>query len=362
MLVLTFKIPRSKRWLLMKGNRYREEAKRSMQFVYDGDIEEEFEKMVESIEATRCLKNFPGTSARNPEHNNDDRTAYDSDSEQKQSYRAMKDDSNDVEIGAELGLCSPEYRPILFIGLGLLLSEQLTGRPSLLVYSRVLFESAGWHGNASVVMVICMALTSIVTVSLVDRLGRKILLLVCCLILSISLVALAVGFWGWEKGGDSDQLSHFQQHIVLWSMFVYIGGYQMGYGPITWCVLSEIYPSAIRGKAMALSVEVNFMAKFLIQLLFPTVQELLGWSGSFLMFACFGLVGLFFIGIFVPETKGMSLEEIQVQLQATYGTSIRRKTESVDSGKRERLLDSDWDFTQCATANGIFLRKKGFFT
>ena len=351
MLVLTFNIPRSKRWLLMKGHRYREEAKQSMQFVYDGDIEEEFEILADSIEAICCRNNPREITDKSLSCGNDNSSAYSIDGDHKQPYRAMKDDSNGVEGRAESGLWSREFRPILVIGLGLLISEQFSGQPSLLAYSRVLFEAAGWQGNASVVMVLCMACTSTITVTLVDRLGRKILLLACCFTLFSSLIVLAIGFWGWNQSDGSEQLTDLQKQIILWSMFVYIAGYQMGYGPITWCVLSEIYPSAIRGQAMALSVEVNFMAKFLIQLLFPVVQQTLGWSGSFLMFACFGLCSLFFIGIFVPETKGMSLEEIQVQLQATYGTAtpqfelhdtaITRRVSSVDPSKKQRLLDSD---------------------
>ena len=323
MLVLTFNIPRSKRWLLMKGHRYREEAKQSMQFVYDGNIEEEFEKMAENINTMCCRNNSRGNSGRSISYENDNGSDSSISDEPYPSYKAMKDSNENS--GEQPGLWSREYRPILIIGIGLLISQQFSGQPSLLAYSRVLFEAAGWEGHTSVVTVLIMATTSMVTVSLVDHLGRKVLLAACCIILSSSLIVLAFGFWGWEEGVDgSDQLSQFQKQIILWSMFVFIAGYQVGYGPITWCVLSEIYPTSIRGHAMALSVEINFLFKFLIQLLFPTVQEIMGWSHSFLMFASFGLCSLFFIGFFVPETKGMSLEEIQMQLQATHGTTIRQ--------------------------------------
>jgi MFS family permease len=180
-------------------------------------------------------------------------------------------------------------------------------------------------------------------VSLVDRLGRKILLGLGCLIMTFALIALAYGFWGWDDDVHSDYvLSAFKKQVILWAMFVYIAGYQVGFGPITWCVLSEIYPSQIRGQAMAFSVEVNFFCKFLCQLCFPIIQDFLGWGTTFAMFACIVVCSLFFIGTMVPETKGMSLEEIQVQMKLLYGSNkqplIILQLPLQDS-KRNPLLD-----------------------
>lgn len=98
-------------------------------------------------------------------------------------------------------------------------------------------------------------------------------------------------------------------------MFVFISGYQIGFGPISWTVLSEIYPTEIRGSAMALSVEVNFFAKFMTQFLFPSIQDKLGWGTTFIVFAVTIAAGLLFVLIKVPETKGMTLEEIQLKLK-----------------------------------------------
>jgi SP family arabinose:H+ symporter-like MFS transporter len=201
------------------------------------------------------------------------------------------------------------------IGLALLVSQQFSGQPSILSYSRVLFEAVGLKGHASVVTVIIMGLTSIMTVSLVDRVGRKVLLLSGCAIMALSLLALSIGFWSFDE--DAPQLAKWQQRMVLWSMFVFIAGFQVGYGPITWTVLSEIYPSEIRGTAMALSVEVNFFFKFVVQLCFPLLQGALGWKYTFISFCCLGFASFVFILLKVPETKGLSLEEIQSGIAIT---------------------------------------------
>ena len=331
MLFLTFKIPRSKRWLLMKG--YTEEAKASMQFVYKGDVDDEFRQMADSIGALCCRNDFvdeddgtslasnsvysggshdfaEGLNARGETRiprNQEIRTFDDMHNQERSMDSESTDDMDDPK------LTSRKYRRVMTIGLALLVSQQFSGQPSILAYSRVLFEVVGLKGHASVATVVIMGLTSIMTVSLVDRVGRKVLLLCGCALMAVSLLALSVGFWSYDE--EYPHLYKWQQNIVLWSMFVFIASFQVGYGPITWTVLSEIYPSEIRGTAMALSVEVNFFFKFVVQLCFPVIQGILGWKYTFICFACLGFVSFAFILIKVPETKGLSLEEIQMQLR-----------------------------------------------
>jgi len=228
----------------------------------------------------------------------------------------------------------------MIIGMGLLLAQQFSGQPCVLAYSRVLFEAAGWGGNTSVITVTIMGVVSSFTVMMVDRLGRKTLLAAGSTIMLISVLLLSYGFAGWDEN-SSDKLSDTKKQIVLWSMLIFISGYQIGFGPISWTLLSEIYPTEIRGSAMALSVEVNFFAKFLTQFLFPIVQGILGWGTTFLVFASIILLGLFFIIFMVPETKGMSLEEIQLKLQG--GSEKKNSIRKVDNNE----TTSDSDFQYC---------------
>ena len=332
MLILTFKIPRSKRWLLMKG--YHEEARESMQFVYKGNVEDEFERMADTINSL-CCSNGRQVSGGIHCGQQDDSSFTGSDSIKNNNSNI---ESNDFEEGnyyiddeeSENGpssLWSSKYRNIMGIGMGLLISQQFSGQPCVLAYSRVLFEAAGWGGNTSVVTVTIMGVVSSFTVTQVDRLGRKTLLMAGSSIMLFAVSCLAYGFWGWDENSD-DKLGDFKKHIVLWSMFIFISGYQIGFGPISWTVLSEIYPTEIRGSAMALSVEVNFFAKFLTQFLFPVVQDALGWGTTFIVFACTIATGLLFVHLKVPETKGMTLEEIQLKLKHDGIGSDRRRMSS----------------------------------
>eukprot|EP00934_Nitzschia_sp_Nitz4_P002084 Nitzschia sp. Nitz4//scaffold16_size188269//20445//22369//NITZ4_001769-RA/size188269-augustus-gene-0.88-mRNA-1//-1//CDS//3329538449//2084//frame0 len=339
MLLLTFKIPRSKRWLLMKG--YREEAKESMQFVYKGDIEDEFELMAETIDQI-CCQNEAAVGDLP-----DDGMSVISNKASMEESRVRRVDSIH-EMAAQRGikiqedqhssLFGPQYKPIMVIGIGLLIAQQFSGQPSVLAYSRVLFEAAGWQGHASVVTVIIMGCTSTLTVALVDRLGRKVLLLTGCAIMMMALSALTYGFWGWDDNDEDYYLSTLKQQLVLWSMFIYVAGYQVGYGPVTWTLLSEIYPSEIRGTAMALSVEINFLAKFLVQLFFPMVQDLLGWGCTFILFIVISGASFLFIRWNVPETTGMSLEEIQVQLRQGFQPQQDRTSSSDNTNNQTKPI------------------------
>jgi hypothetical protein len=323
MLLLTFKIPRSKRWLLIKG--YHDEAKESMQFVYKGNIEDEFEKMADSIHNLCC------------------RDVNTSDTDDSDSvYSGIEDDTGrDVGgvrrngTGIKMGgtveddfdgpphdLCSAQYRAIMIIGMGLLIAQQFSGQPCVLAYSRVLFQVAGWQGHTSVITVTVMGFVSTFTVMMVDRLGRKTMLAAGSTIMMVSLAFLSFAFWDCDD--HEARLSNLKKQIVLWSMLIFICGYQVGFGPVTWTVLSEIYPTEIRGTAMALSVEVNFFAKFLTHLFFPIIQGVLGWGQTFLLLGGTVAAGLLFILLTVPETKGMSLEEIQTLLSTS--RSAQRNT------------------------------------
>ena len=357
MLILTFKIPRSQRWLLLKG--YHEEAKESMQFVYKGNVEDEFEKMADSINNICCRGTRNVSKKKNGatfDYDYDIDDMEDSDSVisggTSNSNSIIKSSNRRATIGADGesiddddvpgSMCSKQYRNIMVIGMGLLLAQQFSGQPCVLAYSRVLFEAAGWGGHTSIITVTIMGVVSSFTVSMVDRLGRKTLLAAGSTIMLISVSCLSYGFWGWDENSNAT-LSDTKKQIVLWSMLVFISGFQIGFGPISWTVLSEIYPTEIRGSAMALSVEVNFFAKFLTQFLFPVVQGMIGWGTTFVAFACIILLGLIFIIFKVPETKGMTLEEIQLKLQGD-GSSEKRNSRI---RKINTNTSSDSDFQYC---------------
>jgi len=277
MFALTFYIPRSKRWLLMHG--LDQEAYESMKFIYNGNITKEYETLADSILAGNLS---PSGSAK----------------QRKPSLFDLR------------------YRKAVFASMGLIIFQQFSGQPSVLSYATVLFQAAGWSGNASVVSSVLMMITSAVTVLLVERLGRKFLLCTGCLIMMVALSALSASFWGWDENADieANGSGSTQKFVILCAMFLYIAGYQVGFGPITWCIVSETFPLEIRGKAIALGLEMNYFLNFGVQFIFPTLQEKLGWGRTFCLFGVVLAFAFFFIRTHVPETTGLTLEEIQETL------------------------------------------------
>jgi MFS family permease len=301
MFLMTFWIPRSKRWLLLHG--LRDEALESMRFIYRGDhVEDEFQKLVEQLELARKSSMTATTKNHDQDENH-----------------PMTITNADATINTAPSLWDPKYRPAMIASMGLIAFQQFSGQPSVLSYTTVLFQEAGWSGNASVVTSILMMCASMTTVALVDRVGRKVLLLTCCGVMITSLIALSSCFWHNEQQqqhADSVPFTSIQQIVILIAMFIYIGGFQIGFGPITWCIVSEVFPLEIRGQAIALGVELNYLLNFLVQFMFPIIQDTLGWGPSFALFGGLLMVCVGFIQSRVPETKGLTLEEIQIQLSS----------------------------------------------
>ena len=285
----------------MKG--YREEARQSMAFVYKGDFEDEFERLAETMNCLCCRQTPTSTT----DHSSEASITFDDNTSIQKSFTQESDVMAD-------SIFSAKYRHIMFLGVGLLVLQQLSGQPTVLAYSRVLFQAAGWGADTSVFTVVIMGITSTITASNVDFLGRKVFLKASSIIMTIAVAMLAYGFWNCNEDDENIVISQARKYIVLLGMFIYFAAFQGGFGTITWTVLSEIYPTEIRGKAMALSVEICFFCKFLSQLFFPVLQDLLGWGSTFILFTFTCALGYIFVHTKLIETKGMSLEEIQERL------------------------------------------------
>jgi len=180
-------------------------------------------------------------------------------------------------------------------------------------------------------------------VVLVERYGRKKLLLVGCSFMLAALMVLVFAFRDEDTGDVDDEASSNKNNpaaldtkslLALLGMFAYIAGYQVGFGPITWLMISEVFPQSVRGTAVALSVQANFLGNAVVQLLVPLLQSGLGMSRTFCLFGIATAYALWFVHHSVPETKGLTLEEIEIKLAAMVECTARTKSES-DSHQNE---------------------------
>ncbi|KAM1818118.1 hypothetical protein ACFX11_002321 [Malus domestica] len=196
----------------------------------------------------------------------------------------------------------------LVIGGGLVLFQQITGQPSVLYYAASIFQSAGFSeaSDATRVSILLGAFKLIMTgaaVLLVDRLGRRPLLLGGVTGMVISLFLLGSYYLFFDNAPVA----------AVVALLLYVGCYQISFGPIGWLMISEIFPLRLRGRGLSIAVLVNFAANALVTFAFSPLKALLGAGILFYGFGAIAVASLVFIFFIVPETKGLTLEEIEAK-------------------------------------------------
>ncbi|GBF98053.1 D-xylose-proton symporter-like chloroplastic [Raphidocelis subcapitata] len=211
-------------------------------------------------------------------------------------------------IGELLG--QERFRRPLLIGSSLMLFQQITGQPSVLYYAQQIFQRAGFASGAaaaeiSVLLGAFKLAMTIVAVLTVDKLGRRPLLLAGVGGMVVALLAL-----GLAQGGDGSAEGAAATVSVV-ALLLYVGCYQCSFGPISWLIVGEVFPLAVRSQAIALAAVLNYGSNFGVSLALPSVEAGIGLPATYLGFAAVGVVALASIYFTVPETKGKTLEEIE---------------------------------------------------
>jgi MFS transporter, SP family, galactose:H+ symporter len=202
-------------------------------------------------------------------------------------------------------LFQPGFRIAAFVGIGLAIFQQITGINTIIYYSPEILRMSGYPSAkaailASGIIGVVNVLITIVSILLVDRLGRRFLLLLGTAGMGVSLALLGLAFQR-QTAGNS----------VLYAMIAYIVFFGVGLGPVVWLLISEIYPTKARGKAMSLAILAVWATNWLIAGTFLSVIHHVGAAGTFWIFAVFSALAFIFCFVFVPETKGKSLEDIE---------------------------------------------------
>ncbi|MCB1110902.1 MAG: sugar porter family MFS transporter, partial [Chlamydiia bacterium] len=206
-------------------------------------------------------------------------------------------------------LLSKSLRPALLAGIGVTVIQQITGINTIIYYAPTIFQFAGFHSDQAALLAttwvgVVNVLMTFVAIYLLDKIGRKPLLLFGLGGMVLALIVLGIAFF--QTADDS-----ITGIICLACLFLYIACFAFSLGPIGWLLNSEIYPLHIRGKAMGVSVSANWISNFIVTATFLSLIQLLGKSGTFWLYGLIGFLGLFFIWRRVPETKSKSLEEIE---------------------------------------------------
>ena len=211
-------------------------------------------------------------------------------------------------LAAETGRLSELFRGgfgrAMLIGILLAVFSQVGGINAIMYYGPELFKAAGAQDNQAFISTVILGCTNLLAtfgaIALVDRLGRKALL-----VAGVSLQVLALLTVG--------TLYHIQGSpvLLLASIILFLIGFAGSTGAVTWVIISEIFPTRLRGQAMGMAVLFIWAADYVVTQTFPMLTEGIGPANTFFSYAGCAFVGLVFTILAVPETKGRTLEEIE---------------------------------------------------
>lgn len=271
--------------------------------------------------------------------------------------------------GSRLGeLFEKPMRLVLLIGLTVAVLQQITGINSVFFYAPLIFEQSGIGTDASYMQAVLVGLTNLVftllAIALIDKIGRKTLLIIGVQGIAICMFILAWGFGSASYTLSSESIEQLppvvnqallteiegvtfdsdlsykkalaglldedilKEHestliaaaismnpkLILLGILGFVASFAVSIGPVMWVLFSELFPNRIRGLAISFVGLVNSAVSFLVQLVFPWELSMLGNAGTFLLYGIFAVTGLIIIMKLLPETKGKSLEELELIL------------------------------------------------
>lgn len=215
-----------------------------------------------------------------------------------------KDDKNQWK-----NLVNPVFKKVLFVGIGLSVLQQLTGINAILYYAPEIFKNFGSSTDVSLMQTSILGVVNLIftllAIKLVDRMGRKPLLYIGSIGMTISLTAVGLFIY-------YDTIGNW----VLPFLLLFMASFSISWGPIVWVLLSEIFPIKIRSLALVISVFIQWVANFLVTQFFPILVEnqllIEKFNGAFpfYLFSTICFLSLIFVWKSIPETKNKTLEEM----------------------------------------------------
>ncbi|MGH8979895.1 MAG: sugar porter family MFS transporter [Acidimicrobiales bacterium] len=214
-------------------------------------------------------------------------------------------------------LLSPKMRMLLVVGVGMAIFQQVLGINTVIYFGTTILHVTGLNLSTSVAETVFIGVVNFVfagvAVFLIDKVGRKPLLVISAVGCTLTLIVLGIYF---DQGAA---FQHVNADLALAALLGYLAFFEIGLGPVFWVMIAEIYPLRSRPKAMAVATMFNWGFNFLVSFYFLQMTSLMGKAGTFWLYAGLGVCAAVFFAWFVPETRNRSLEEIERQVtgQAT---------------------------------------------
>jgi MFS transporter, SP family, sugar:H+ symporter len=226
-------------------------------------------------------------------------------------------------------LLSPWVRPALLVAIGLAVFQQIIGINTIIYYAPTTLTNVGYSDESAIYANIAIGVLNvgmtIVAIRLIDRLGRKPLLLagLAGMVASLLVLGLSLSLMS-EPSSPSDPAAI----ITLVCLATFIASFAATWGPVVWVMLPEILPLSVRGAALGVAVTLHWFANFVVSQTFPIALDAWGPGTVFLIYAVIGCIAAVFVARFVTETKGRSLEQIETDLQEATGLGERHSRTS----------------------------------
>ena len=267
-LAASFAIPESPRWLLIHGR---------------------------AEQALKVMRKIGG----NPEY---------AAAEVKTISVALKDE--ETQTGSWLGLLQPGVRTVLLVGILLAVLQQWSGINILFNYAEEVFRAAGLGMNQILLDIVVTGainlIFTLIAMAVVDRIGRRPLMLFGCIGIGVSHLLAGLAYHTGQRGTP-----------VLILTLCAIACYAMTLAPLTWVLIAEIFPNRLRSLGVSAAVCALWISSFALTYSFPFINRSLGSAGSFFTYGAICLAGAVFVFFLVPETKGRTLEELEAQTAHT---------------------------------------------
>ncbi|KAL7731834.1 hypothetical protein ACLKA6_017418 [Drosophila palustris] len=218
-------------------------------------------------------------------------------------------------------LTRPVTIKAMSISLGLMFFQQVSGINAVIFYSEGIFEAAktGIDSSLSTILIgVMQVVATLASTIVVDKLGRRLLLLASGIVMALSTTAIGVYFF--LKDQDENSVANLGWLPVA-SLCIFIIMFSIGYGPVPWLMMGELFATDIKGFAGSIAGTTNWVLAFIITKTFKNLTEGLGSGPTFWLFSGLTVVGVFFVFFVVPETKGKSLNEIQQELAGNQNAS-----------------------------------------
>ena len=206
--------------------------------------------------------------------------------------------------------------PIVWIGMGLSVLQQFVGINVIFYYSSVLWQAVGFSEKNSLLITAITGVvniaTTLIAIAFVDKFGRKPLLMLGSIGMTITLGTLAVVFRSAaiNPATGNPTLTGTSGIIALLAANLYVVCFGFSWGPIVWVLLGEIFNNKIRGAALSLAAMVQWIANFLVSTTFPPLLKSFGLSSAYGLYTVASAISIFFVAFLVKETKGKELEEM----------------------------------------------------